>query len=197
MPTIKETEVFKFSELSDEAKQKALQWAFDGVDFQYHAENVIDDAKQIAALFGLEIDKVYYSGFSSQGDGACFEGAYRYKKGALKAVKAYAPQDTDLHGIVQRLQESQRKQFYQLEASCKQTGHYMHSECMSVDVEHAESRYKDIEDAEDDIRDELRYFADWIYKRLETEYDYQTSEEVLTEWLIESDYTFDEEGNYF
>lgn len=94
---------------------------FDGKDCIY------DDVATIAGLFGLEFDQrhiplmngstrpesaIYYSGFWSQGDGACFEGTYRYKKGALKTVKEYAPQDTTLHQIVTDLQYIQAKHFF-------------------------------------------------------------------------------------
>lgn len=196
MPKIIETQVFQFSELSDKAKQKALEW-YSQFPFTDSGDwdHVECDAIEIASLFGLEIDKIYFSVFSNQGDGACFEGSYKYKKGGLAAVKQHAPTDTELHSIVKRLQEVQSKQFYNLEASCKQSGHYNHSGCMSVEVSHAESNYKDIGDAEDDIRDLLREYADWIYSNLSKEYDYQTSEEAMTEAIEANQYEFLEDGS--
>lgn len=181
---------YKFEQLSDTAKQKAIEWYREALGDNNYSESVIDDSKSIALLFGLEIDNVYYSGFSSQGDGACFEGSYRYQKGALKAVKEYAPQDVILHNIVKGLQDTQSKAFYKLAATCKHSGHYYHSGCMSVDVYHLDDEYRDIGDAEDNITESLRAFADWIYKQLEQAYDYENSEENITETIIANEYEF-------
>lgn len=185
-----ETKVYAWSELSESAKDYAReQYREHNLEYQWW-DSTYDDAKTIGALFGLRIDNIYFSGFWSQGDGACFEGGYQYKRGALKAVMEYAPKDTELHGIVARLQEIQRRAFYGLYASCKQSGHYSHSGCMRVNVDN-DSR--DIsEEEEDNITDELRLFADWIYSRLEAEYEYLQSDECIDEYL--ADFEFTSEG---
>jgi len=174
-----ETTVYKFDELSDAAKQKALNaWRdLGGFDDEY----VIDYCKEAAKMFGLDIDKIYYSGFSSQGDGACFEGRYKYKAGALAAVKKEWPKWTALHGIVERLEAVQKRNFYRLTAVIKHRGHYYHSGCMLIDVEDSENQYRDLKDAEDSVIDELRDFADLIYAMLSDEYDYTQSDAYVTE----------------
>jgi hypothetical protein len=75
---------------------------------------------------------IYFSGFSSQGDGACFEGTYRYKKGSVKAIKAHAPQDKELHRIAKGLQEAQRPTRYSITANIKHRGRYYHPGCMEI-----------------------------------------------------------------
>lgn len=40
----------------------------------------------------------------------------------------------------------------------------------------------------------MRAFADWIYRQLETEYDYQNSDEQVDESIIANEYEFTEEG---
>jgi len=203
-------DIFKFDELSDDAKETAREWwrSCENAD-SFFSETVFEDASTIAELFGLDIrtrpvelmngtvrhdPAIYYSGFSSQGDGACFEGDYRYKKGGLKAVKDYAPKDTDLHEIVKNLQDVQKANFYQLAASTKHSGHYYHSGCMTVNVERIDDKEMTV-DAEDDITQLLREFADWIYKRLETEYDYIMSDENVDENIIINEYDYDVDGN--
>ena len=200
--------LYKFSELSPEAQQHALeeQSRAEAENFDY--EYIFDDAATIADLFGLDIRQtretrmngehyyaptIYYSGFSSQGDGACFEGTYSYKAGALKAVKDYAGQDERLHRIVKALQEIQRKNFYQLTARTTHSGHYYHSGCMSVDVERQDEKEM-TDDAEEMVEECLRDFADWIYKQLENEYDYRTGEEACREAIEANDYEFTEKG---
>ena len=201
--------LYKFSELSPEAQQHALEEQSQIESEYFDPEFVYDDAATIAELFGLDIRQtrkirndgshfydptIYYSGFSCQGDGACFEGRYEYKRGALKAVKDYAGQDERLHRIVKALQEIQRKNFYQLTARTTHSGHYYHSGCMSVDVERSDGKEM-TDDAEEMVKECLRDFADWIYKQLEAEYDYRTGEESCREAIEANDYEFTEKGD--
>ena len=201
--------LYKFDELSPEAQQHALENQSRFESEYFDSECVFDDAAEIADLLGLDIRQtrktrmngehyyaptIYYSGFSSQGDGACFEGRYEYKRGALKAVKDYAGQDERLHRMVEALQEIQRKNFYQLTARCKHSGHYYHSGCMSVDVERSDDKEMTA-DAEGTVKECLRDFADWIYKQLENDYDYRTSEEACKEAIEMNDYEFTEKGD--
>jgi hypothetical protein len=193
----------QFSELNDEAKARARGWWLKSYEFD--DEFVIDDAANIAELFGLDIrvkvvktqvgvryePAVYWSGFWSQGDGASFSGRYAYCKGALAAVKAYAPQDERLHSIVQRLQEVQRRNFYGLHVTVSQEGRYCHEGTMRFDVFHRDAREVPESD-EEELADCLRDFAGWIYRQLEAEYEYQTSDEAVDEMINE--YEFDEEG---
>lgn len=213
-----EKTLYKYEELSDTAKQRVSEYfSQDAPD----TDCIFEDAVRLGAMMGIEIDhrcwtnpsgfkgktpKIYYSGFSSQGDGACFEGTYRYAKGAVAAIKKETgfgfvdkegvkhKGDEELIAIAQGLQDVQRKHFYRLYASCKQRGHYQHSGCMAVDVEDCENPYRDIGESEQDVRDLLRLFADWIYSRLEDDYDYQTSDEAIAENCDANEYEFTGDG---
>ena len=136
MKTIKEIhEVYEFEELPKDIQKEVIQkhwdWNVDGYEWYSF---VFDDIKAIAAIIGITIENIYFSGFSSQGDGAQFEGDYEYKKGSLKAVKEYAPKDVELHSIVKQLQEIQRKNFYRLWANVKHSGHYYHELCTNSEL---------------------------------------------------------------
>lgn len=197
--TIEKT-VYKYSELSDEAKEKAREHFRRGVyeSFSdFHAECVIDDAATIAEMMGISLDKarsgapaIYYSGFSSQGDGACFEGSYAYKKGFAKAVKRYAPKDNELHEIVDSLQALQKSHRYQLQASMAQRGFHNY---MEVNTYHANGGYAP-NSARQEMADIMNNFASWIYRRLEKEFDYQNSDEVIDEHYSDETYEFTEDG---
>lgn len=195
MKTI-ETKVYNFDELSDDAKEKARQWCRENDDFSFHAESVLEDAKECAKLIGIDIDNIYYSGFSSQGDGACFEGAYSYKAGGLKAIKEHAPKDKELHRIAKALQDAQKAQFYNIHARVKQSGHYSHSGCTNIDVYHNDRPYDSIKQ-EDAIKEALRDFMDWIYKQLEKEYEYHSEDAQVDESINANEYTFTETGKRF
>lgn len=215
--------VYQYDELSDRAKKKARDWYAQRVfEDSYDWEVVYEDAERMANLLGIEIDRrtyrtigggigskptIYFSGFSSQGDGACFEGSYIYKKGAVKAIAeetgfgykhpdgSIGKGDEELICIAQALQDVQRKYFYKLRATMKHRGHYCHFGCMDVDVYHYDDQYRDIGDAEDEIRQLMRDFADWIYECLNDEYDYQTSDEAIEESIRANEYEFDEDGD--
>lgn len=190
-----ETQAYTIRELSDKAKENAHQQWLDNFEF-FGAEYVIDDAKQVAALMGWEIDKIFYSGFWSQGDGACFEGIMRYAKGCYKKVCEYAPKDTELHRIAKEWQELQKRAFYALGAKVKQSGRYMHSGCTSFDCTDTRTQWGYLENAEieQSIIQVGRDFMDWIYKQLESAYDYETSLESFIENCDANEYEFDESG---
>lgn len=206
MPALKQYLIYTFDELSEPAKEKAREWYRNGqLDYGWW-DSVYEQADTAAKHLGIDIDRkgkhtpaIYFSGFWSQGDGACFEGSYRYKKGWRSALlHEFGPGDTlnELLSIGQSLQEIQSKQFYKLGATCRHRGHYQHSGCMSVEVEHAEDRYRDIGDAEGEIRDQLRLFADWIHGRLGQEHDWLTSDEQVDESIRANEYTFNEDGGF-
>lgn len=206
MPALKQYLIYTFDELSEAAKEKAREWYRDGQLDYGRWDSVYEQADTAAKHLGIDIDRkgkhtpaIYFSGFWSQGDGACFEGSYRYKKGWRSALlHEFGPGDTlnELLSIGQSLQEIQSKQFYKLGATCRHRGHYQHSGCMSVEVTHADSLYRDIGDAESDIRDTLRLFADWIYDRLESEHSWLTADEQVDEALRGCGYTFNEDGGF-
>ena len=202
--------VYTYAELSDSAKEQVRSRLGQYIDY----DCVCEDAATVADLLGIDIRKtrktmmggwhryvptIYWSGFWSQGDGACFEGTYKYKKGAVDAVKSYAPQDKELHRIAYALQEAQRPFFYKLCATMKHRGHYQHSGCMQVEVEvDSDNDYSDsatLRNSEGTVIQCMRDFADWIYKRLEEEYEYQTSDEAVAETCEANGYEFYEDGS--
>ena len=196
MSKIIKTKVYQLDELTEDAKETAREWYRGGaLDYEWY-ESVYEDAKTIAGLMGINIDKIYFSGFSSQGDGACFEGNYSYAKQSVKKVMEYAPQDKNLHRIVKALYQLQKINFYQLEAHVKHSGHYYHEFCTRIDVSYLCGRYTHIDTAEE-LTELLRDFMHWIYRQLETEYDYLLSDESVDETIKINEYTFTEDGRRF
>jgi hypothetical protein len=186
-----EIPVFQFSELSDDAKAKALDANRIVESTHFDGEGTIEDAKEIGAILGIEIDKIYYSGFWSQGDGACFEGSYTYKAGSEKAIKEYAPLDKDLHNIARDLRLASASHFYRLKTSVTHRGHYYHKFCTVIDSWNKETGNEVESDA---IAEALRDFMDWIYKQLQADYDYRTSDGTIIEMIEANDYEFYEDG---
>lgn len=203
---IVEKTLYKYEELSDRAKQRARECYLEGgLDYSWW-EFCYDDFARVAEILGIDLSQravplmngkcryepeIYFSGFYRQGSGSSFCGTYGYAKGAVAKIKEYAPQDKELHRIAQGLQDVQRRHFYRLIADITS----VHDNYIRVEVEDSENRYRDIGDAEDDVRGLMNDFNDWMFKRLQDEYEYLTSDEAVAESLITNEYEFDEEGN--
>ena len=187
---------YTFPELSEKAKDKARQYHHDAYmsDGFWH-ECTIEDAKEVGKILGFDVRDVHFSGFSSQGDGASWTGGYEYAKGAPAAVASYTGNDAELIRIANGLQDIQRRHFYKLVASVSRTGHYYHSHTMRADVEDRTDPCRDVSDAEKDLLELFRDFADWIYKNLRKEYDYQTSDLAIAETFDANGVAFDADGN--
>lgn len=206
MSTVIKTTVYTLSELiatfGEDSKpvEKAYEWGWRYAYELWNGNDIIADVKEIASLMGIDIDIVGYSGFSSQDDGACFEGRYQYKKGSVKAVKEYAPEDKELHRIAEFLADIQKHQFYGVRARVKHTGRYYHEHCTTFDIFHESDRYegdKNMGTTEDDLKETLKDYMRWIYKRLKDDYDYCTSKEYIKEMIKAKGYTFTAEGKRF
>ena len=72
--TTKTIECFKYSELSDEAKEKARDWyRRASEEDSFWSEAVLDDAEQIGKILGIDFamrgkkPAIFYTGFWSQG----------------------------------------------------------------------------------------------------------------------------------
>ena len=209
------TTIYTFNELPDQAKETAREWWRSCIDENDYSA-VLEDAVSMGAILGIGISShrwtssfkfsgsspnIYWSGFSSQGGGACYEGSYSYQKGAAKAIKAETSAGRDdaskgdlkLLGIAEGLQAVQAKAFYQLTATTRQQGHYNHSGCMAVEVGRKDCRDFTIE-VEEELIQLLRDFADWIYSQLDAENDYINSAENVDEAIRCNEYEFTEDG---
>lgn len=213
MPEIIETTVYRLDELSGEAKETARAWYRQGALDHDWFEFVYDDFERICSILGVDLKTVpvrlygggtrqkpcvWFSGFWSQGDGACFEGRYRHAKGASHAIRDHAPKDGELHRIGDALQAIQRRNFYQLHATVTHRDRHCHEYCMAISVERDSPTWQDMTpDAEELVIETLRDLARWLYQQLEREYDYVTSDAVVDEAIIANQYTFSETGHRF
>ena len=109
--------VYTLNELSTTAREKAR----DGYR-QHHAdsnwyENVYEDFREVCDIFGIDLRQrvfrlsngrfmeepcIWFSGFCSQGDGACFEGRWHWQPATVRRIRKYAPHRT-MNSIVSRM----------------------------------------------------------------------------------------------
>ena len=106
--------------------------------------------------------------------------------------------DGELHRIADALQAIQRRNFYQLHATVTHRDRYYHEYCMAISVERDSATGQDMTaDAEETLIEALRDLARWLYRQLEREYDYLTSDDVVDEAITANAYTFTAAGRRF
>ena len=213
MPQIVEITVYTIDELSDAAKENARVWYREScLDFEWY-DFVYEDFGRICGILGVTLQtsplplhggstldkpRIFHSGFSSQGDGASYEGRWSHATGARKAIREYAPQDEELHRIADALQAIQRRNFHQLHATIRQRGRYCHEYSMEIEVERdSPTRQPLTDDAEDAVTEAMRDLARWLYRQLRQEYEHLTSDEAIDETLAANRWSFTASGEYF
>jgi len=213
MPEIIHTTVYQFRELSSPAKERARSWYREtAIDPDWY-EFIYADFETICGILGVRLKTstvrlvgggtrqkpcIYFRGFWSQGDGACFEGVYRHQRQAPANIRRHAPQDVELHRIADALQAVQRRNFYCLRAEIHHRGFYYHEHSMVIPVERDSATGQDMTaDAETIVTEALRDLARWLYTQLEREYLFQTSDEAVDEAMSANAYTFTETGYRF
>lgn len=200
--------LYTFDELDESAKACAIESNRDWYIDRDWWDVVYDDFKCVCEILGVELatesvrlsggknipkPMIYFSGFWSQGDGASFFGRYAYAKGAARKIREYAPSDIILHGIADGLQSLQAPAFYSLTATIERGrygGGYCHENTMVVDVESTMADSVAVATV-DCVVELIRALARWLYRTLEREYEYLTSDETITESFIENRVKFD------
>ena len=180
---------YTFQELTPEVQATVIEnYRYSILNYEWY-EPTIDTITEILSMIGVDEANIRFSGFSSQGDGAHFEGRYEYKPGSLTTIKTEFPTYTELHQIVTRLQELQRPNFYKLCAIVKHSGHYQHEMCTDIDV-HTNNGDEVTHEVDTELTEILREFMRWSYQLLESEYDYLTSDEQVRESMINNEDEF-------
>ncbi|MCY4550367.1 MAG: antitoxin of toxin-antitoxin stability system [Defluviicoccus sp.] len=213
MPQVIEITVYTIDELSDAAKEAARAWYREAcLDYEWY-DFVYEDFQTICGILGVtlatspvrlygggtrEKPHLYWTGFWSQGDGASFEGSYAHAKGAAGAIRAHAPQDTELHRIADALQAVQRRNIWQLHGSIRHRGRYCHEYTMAIEIERDSPTWQPpTDDAEDAVTEAMRDLARWLYRQLRSEYEHQTSDDAVDEIVGINEWTFQADGTRF
>ena len=207
-----ETKLYTLSELSPEAQERAIQWyrELDHYD-PYYAEYVIEDACTIGDLIGIDMRQTRRA-IKYQGEipvcspvfeyipsvswdlyrGAWFTSRYQYKKGSCKAIREYAPQNTDLHDIADGLYKLQKANWYGIWAH---TGESHRGNGMYIEVDYDPPNYQTLDRKTiDTVAHWIDQFASWIYSRIESEYEYQNSDKQIAESILANEYEFTNQG---
>ena len=177
-------EIYTYTELSEKAKEKALQDYIASIVYDWW-DPIYEDVMTIASLMGITIDKIAFSGFYSQGDGARFTGHYTPVENALDKVKEHAPTDESLHTIAAEFDRIRADfcltkvngcpipaAYYALISGS--ASNYCHENTMVIDVDtEVGSLFWVLDNAgtcfdkiKTDLKSALRSYAKWIYKQI-------------------------------
>lgn len=163
-------------------------------------DQAFEDIRTVALTLGIFISNIHFKGFSYQGQGACFEGRYRYRVGAHHEVRVKHPHETKIHEIADRLLACQQRHFYRLRAGATlaRNESSVHEYAPDITVTRAVANWGYEEDVSDETRDAVteifRDFMRWMYRTLEAEYQALTSDDAVDEALEEGEYLFSESG---
>lgn len=154
----------------------------------------IEDMKQV----GIHVDKIYFSGFWSQGDGACFVGSL---DNALTYLNHH---HVDQFPMLRKLIEMGGTVW----ATSDHRGRYYHSNSVSINAEceafwqcaNPKSELqeaviqrwdgmvdKEIVDFEAALAEQWRTYMNDLYTKLEEEHDYLTSDDGVWDTLVAND----------
>lgn len=166
-----------------------------------------EDFKQQMSEGGIAVDNMYFSGFWSQGDGACFEGYIEDTDVFLD--KNFKPEDYPTIRMV--VANGGR-----VRLSVRHSGHYYHENCtsfsMDVDMpsnvlptptdfhqqvveQYDNTMTREIEDFEKESIEIFKNLMRGLYRQLENQYDHLTSDEAVTEAIIANDLNEPDEGD--
>lgn len=200
MKTI-EIKLYSFNELSEEAKERAIEKERHNqcyLDCEWW-EFVYEHHTQAIKKAGFDITRIYFSGFWSQGDGAMFEYDGLDKKLLYKAVDSL-----DLP----KWKKAILKNGY-ISGKGVQSGRYCHENSCShsiyIETDNGMQHYDNIEklfyEYTTDIEEYIEGFyidlCSDLYKELESEYEYLTSDESISEYLIANEFEFTVDGNIY
>lgn len=175
--------LYQFGELSDDAKQHALEKLW-GIKINHDWwEFIIDTIQTAGDCMGIACTvSDFYLGRDAY-VGLC--GGYSYRKNWRAALRAEFGGDSlpELERIGAWLQAAQKRMFWTGYATLE-SGRY--GTRYSADADHGGQH--DV----DGLVDGLREFEHWALTLLRHEYDYLTSEEAIIETI---EYEFDEAGN--
>jgi hypothetical protein len=197
-----------YKELSDTAKEHAFERHVEYAQSNdyYWWESVMEDWVERLSAVGIStsLEQMHFSGFHSQGDGACFTGSIDLKefleahpdlkKEHVKLYMAVVPFDT----------RGAACEYYDLELTRHGSTNYNHEKSVHLgswdlnilpeyDTEEGEDYERLIIDAEADIEWQCREYMKELYNDLEKEHEYMQSMECFLEEVDYKD--FDEDGS--
>lgn len=211
-----------YNELSTTAQERVRNRYIESLDYEWW-DCVYEDAKEDGYSKGFCIDKIYFSGFWSQGDGASWTG----QVDVAQWLRTHTKDSIGITAWIELINNNWAEKHIAVTTS---SNHYSHSGTMSfghweihfyyasgepddslldgdsilkdmpigvvVNLIMADPHtpYKSEDDIAEAIAQSAREYADEIYNKLRKEYEWLCSDVVMLEHFENNDINFDEEG---
>lgn len=181
---IKEITVYGFSELVEDVQKNVVAHFRDiNIDYEWW-DCLYDDWNTKLEAYGFSAPKIYFSGFYSQGDGACFDAGI----GLDQAFSKYQEEHPVKH------ERAVRAFLYECSARIVTTNHrYYHWNTRYIEYDSScggKHLNAILDSLIDWLEEKRKEFCRAIYRELEQEYDYLTSDEAVKESIEANDYEF-------
>lgn len=187
-------EVYELNELKDDAYRSVIEkYRTINVEFDYWFEDITKKWEAELEAMGYKSPKIYFSGFSSQGDGVCFTAESIDFRQVLMEVEK--------KGIAQKWGRV-IKAFDEGNLEGRITHHQRYYYATSTDVEidllgDADWFENDCEKLYALIETHREELGNKLYKELEREYDDLTTEDAVHDTIEANDMLFTKDGRVF
>lgn len=193
----KTVNLYEFNELSDSAKEKARQWFREAsCGDSYWSESTIEEATEQAQYMGFDVEGILFSGFSCQGDGACFTGEWNAKNFQPNKV-ADGWGESDATAQIKRIGgvfEEFSREYPNLQVKISHRDRYYHERSVDYDFHFCDENGYDMDwpekFCERSFKETCVDLFKWIYRQLEKEHEYQNDDEQVDESILANEYTF-------
>lgn len=179
---------YSIGELKGEAKERAINDnRYINVDESWWYEPIVEAWTEKLEKYGFEDAHIYFTGFYSQGDGACFRANVNLVR-LMRYLKASAPQIKKAGELLER---------GEIEAIILDLGgHYSHERTKRFTFTEDEPAdiINDIEPKAEALRLKL---CGQIYEELRAEYEGATENDAIEETLSVNEYAFLSDGRQF
>lgn len=191
MPTQRTIDVYKFEELSPQAKKHAMEKTRQYLMEDYDSKRLTESFAEQLDEVGLPSDKIYWQLSYSQGDGVGFYGRIDLdeylEKNRLKSKYA-------------GLYEDDFNAYLVFEIEQVGSGRYYHANTMRVELH---SRGQDPTPKQDKLLDSLREHVQEQVRELSRQFEkqgyddleYTSSDENVVDFIEANEYEFDAAGN--
>ena len=200
--------LYEFAELDDKGKKKALSELCDiNVDYDWY-ESIFYDFQAIVRTLGITLttNNIHFSGFYSQGDGSAFKASVNLPE-LLAGVKnenwkTYAPLlelDLPVYEADKHLIKLIKNEGIDISPQIIQPtrSYYVRAE-MNFQFPYNNHRFDRIEAELGKLEEWLQAVADklnrYLYKSLQDDYEYQTSDKAIIEAIEANEYHFTADG---
>lgn len=207
-----EIKIYQFSELSEDAKEKAIEQFRDiNVDSDWW-DFIYSDFAALCKTIGVDIDtkRTYFSGFSHQGSGSSFTTNYVNVLDLINGInseawKQYAPNEKlDFckfeidRRVMSAIENGGIDMGIEVRPSNSESSIRVSVSYRIINANTDTPLILTIlETLETDIEQNMETLNSWLYRTLEKEYEYLTSDEAIKETIEANGYEFLESGEHY